>query len=88
MKILRVLGEDYAALNFKNAHKGTKVADIIKNQFDYLSTPEQEDNGEFWDLEVYEFGEIDTEFAKFIRDQYQDYDDSKHQTFYLETEVV
>lgn len=88
MKILLVTGGDYAALSFEETWKGTKVEDIISNQFNYLPTPEQEDNEMFWDFEVHEFGDICPNFAKFIKNNYQDYDDSKHQKFYLETEVV
>ena len=90
MKILLVTGEDYGATNFANVWEGTSVSDIISNLEDYLPNFEQRNNDLLWDLEVHEFSNslVDLEFADFIRKNYQDYDDSKHQTFYLEFETV
>lgn len=78
-RVLLVSGDDdFAALKFENEHGGAKVKDIIDNLDKYVSPDEE------WKLEVFEFGDIDPKFAKFVREHIQDYDDSKNKEFYLE----
>lgn len=84
-KVLYISGEDYSMLIFEDKYKGTPVIDIINDLESYKSTPEDEGG---WDIKVYEFGQIDTGFVKFVRDRIQDYEDSKHHGFYLENEII
>jgi MoaA/NifB/PqqE/SkfB family radical SAM enzyme len=79
-KVLFVTGEDYSALSFERENAGSLVSDIIDNIQDYESDE--------WELSVHEFGEIDPNFVKFIKNKIQDYDMSKDTNFYLETEKL
>jgi len=79
-KCLYVSGGDFSALSFQEEYSGTKVSDIIENLSDYES--------EEWDLEVYEFGEVDPEFVEFVRDTVQDYDQKKDATFFFDWETL
>lgn len=83
-KVLLVTGDgDYGALQFSEEHSAKPVKDIIENLDNYSSADEE------WNLEVLEFeGNIDPKFVGFIRSRIQDYDDSKHTAFYLETEIL
>jgi hypothetical protein len=86
MKLLYVTsGDDYAALRFQELYGGRTVADILENIDDITVTMEEHEDIE---LEVIEVGDVDERFIKFIRDEIQDYDDSKHKNFYLETQTV
>lgn len=77
---------DYGALSFKNVHSGTKVVDIMNNPDDYK--PATDDEGD-WQLSVLEFdGDINDGFVEFVRDHILDYDQSKHENFYLENEEI
>ncbi len=88
MRVLKVYSDgDYGALAFENVWSGTAVKDILDNIDNYKQDVEEDYEAEFL-LETYDFGEIDKEFVKFIKDDIIDYDDSKHKTFYLETEIV
>lgn len=71
---------DYGALMFEDEYSGTSVSTIMDNLSNY--------EGEDWIIEVFEFGSIDRDFVKFIRDNIQDYDASKHENFYLEGDVI
>lgn len=84
-KVLYISGDDYAKLSFENKYNGTPVIDIINDLESFKSTPDDET---YWELEVYEFENIDPKFAKFVRITIQDYDDSKHHGFYLENENI
>lgn len=79
--ILVSSGDDYAALQFEDTFSGTSVKEIIDN----LSNYENEDS---WEIEVVEVGNIDPLFISFIRDNIQDYDDSKHTNFWLDYETI
>lgn len=86
MKILYVTsGDDYAALRFQDLYGGRTITDIIEN-IDDISAAVEEDEG--IELTVIDVGEVDERFVRFIRDNIQDYDDSKHSNFYLETETI
>ena len=82
MKILYVHGDgDYAALHFEENHGGVKVSEIIRNVEKYKDAD--------YILEVLTFaGNVDANFVDFVRSTFQDYDASKHSTFYTEDEVV
>lgn len=88
MKVLYVSsGSDYAACTFEDDKvfadlpvlwervmaKDGEIADFVLGDEDATEV----------DLEAYEFGEVDPNFIKFIRDTIQDYDDSKHSNFYI-----
>lgn len=82
MKVLKVGGEDYSAIEFENQHGGVLVSDVINNLEDYQSP-----DGE-WELNVFEVGEVSKEFVQFVRTHVEDYDDSKSETFYMENETI
>jgi hypothetical protein len=83
MRAILIHGDgDYSASEFENEHGGTPVIDIINNPDQY----ESED--ELWEINVIEVGEVDQQFVDFIRNHIEDYDYSKHKTFYLENENV
>lgn len=83
-KVLLVSGDgDFSVIEFENAHGGAKVKDIIADLDKYASEDEE------WNLEVKEFeGPIDPAFAKFIKSQIQDYDQSKNINFFLESDTI
>ena len=90
MKVLKVFGDgDYGANHFLNEHGGTEVSEIIKNIEKYLPK-EDSDEYEQWELEVKEFeGEnVNADFLKFIKNEMVGYDQSNHETFYIENEKV
>jgi hypothetical protein len=83
MKAILIHGDgDYSATEFENEHGGTPVIDIINNPDQYKS------EDELWEIDVIEVGEVDQRFVDFIRNHIEDYDYSKHKTFYLENENV
>lgn len=82
MKMIYVTGDDYAAIEFEKKFKGRQVLDIIREFF----IEDNEFEGEF-EMELYEFGEIDPKFIHFINDLL-DYDQLKHENFYFENEIV
>lgn len=87
MKVLKVTsGDDYAALQFENAHGGKKASEIINNLDQYQGDPDDEDA--YWELYVYEVGEVSEDFVKFIRRHIQDHDDAKHTQFYMEYDTI
>ena len=83
MKLIYVSGDDYAALEFENYFKGKNVEEIIGR---FIINDEEHD-GDF-EIKLFEFDEIDPKFIKFIRNEIQDYDDSKHSNFYCEGEII
>ena len=93
MKILHILADgDYDACSFEAEDKGQKVSDLIVKveAGEILTYKSQDGDVEHFDLDarVVEVGEIDKRFLDFVRDDVQDYDDSKHTNFYLENEEV
>jgi len=88
MRVLKVYSDgDYGAIAFEGAWSGTLVKDILDDIDNYKQDVEEDYEAEYL-LEAYDFGEIDIKFVRFIKDEIIDYDDSKHTTFYLETETV
>jgi len=89
MKVLKVFysNGDYGAINFETVHRGASVTDVIENPDNYL--PESEESEYQWNLEIKEFeGQVDKEFVNFVRNEMTDYDQSKHECFYMEGETV
>lgn len=89
MKVLHVHGDgDYAAVHFETEHGGKSVDEIIANPDKFLPT-EENDEYEQWNLEVLEFeGVIDPKFLEFARYDMRSYDDTKHENYYVEGEIV
>lgn len=89
MKILYVWGDDdYGALMFEQSKYSVEQVAEMCQETDYINIEYTEGVGEFeettqFNAKVYEFGEVDPEFIKFIKDDIQDYDDSKHHNFYV-----
>ena len=78
--ILRIYGDDYAANTFESEFGIDKTKEALKN--DNLSEALDEFEDDF-QYEVHEFGVIDPEFIKFVKNRIMDYDDSKHENFYV-----
>jgi len=80
-RILLVTGDDdYHALRFEEKHGGTPVKDVIDNISEFQSDE--------WELKVLMFGSIDPKFIQFIKNNIQDYDDSKTTNFYIEGDII
>lgn len=84
MKAILIHGDgDYAASEFENEHGGKPVIDIINNPELFQS------EDELWEIDIVELDDAYFPiFVKFIREHIEDYDYSKHKTFYLEYENV
>ena len=90
MKMIYVSGnDDFAALDFEKHFNGKTVKEIIDSEFsNHTSSIEFEtDEGNF-EIELYNFGEVDPEFINFVNNQILDYDQSKHTNFYFEDETI
>jgi hypothetical protein len=79
-RVLIIGDGDFCAIDFKKEYSGTKVSDIINNIEKYESDD--------WELSVRTFGSVDPKFVNFIRDEIQDYDQSKDKNFYFEYETI
>jgi hypothetical protein len=85
MKLLYIhSGDDYAALTFEQQYGGRKVVDLLKDIDGVKRSVEYKEV----EVDVIEVGDVDERFVKFLRDHILDYDQSKHNTFYLETETI
>ena len=82
MKLLQVYGDDYSALEFRREHNETTVREVIDDIGSYGS--------EEWQLKIIEIPDesVSQEFLDFIRNEIQDYDDSKSNTFWMEDEII
>jgi len=91
MKILLVTSDyDYGALSFEEFATEEIKRKVWKEAFsqpnhkysaDASEIAETEEGLEL-DFTAYQFGEVDTKFIQFVRDEIQDYDDSKFTNFY------
>lgn len=81
--MIYVSGDAYSALEFERYFSGQSVKSIIERFLD----GNEEHDGDF-EMEFYEFEYIDPEFIDFVRNQIQDYDDSKHSNFYFEDRIL
>ena len=76
MKILLIEGDDdYAAVSFEDEIGLEKAKELIAKG--------ETIKGDSFYGKVLEFGEVDKKFVDFVRDEIQDYDDSKHANFYV-----
>lgn len=87
MKLIYVTGEyDYGALMFDQSidNKEFTLEEVASDMKAGDSKSVLVRNGEDCvDVKMYEFGDVDPKFIEFIRNTVQDYDDSKHQNFYI-----
>jgi valyl-tRNA synthetase len=81
-KVLRVYGDDYAAMIFEDETSEAEKREM----FDKVIV---EENKQFYDedsgteYEAYEFGQVDQAFIEFIHNNVLDYDMSKHDNFFI-----
>ena len=93
MKILKIIADgDYDALTFEEKFSGQRISDLILQveagkKLAYKDDESEEEATEL-SARVYEVGEIDERFLKFVRDEVQDYDYAKSSNFYLETQTL
>lgn len=81
MKILYIFGDnDYTALEFENLPLGRR-GDIISKAKEDINELIEWDCGCY--VKVMEFNNVDESFIDFIKNEIQDYDDSKHKNFYV-----
>lgn len=91
MKVLYIGNvNDFDAQIFEEYHKGQNVSDIIKKieSGDDLSGISEDGDEYDFQAKILEVGEVDKRFVEFIRQEIQDYDDSKHHNFYLEGDKI
>lgn len=92
MKAIIITGDDYGALQFEQKFLGTKVSDIVNNINDYTLIEHGgtvEDDGEtYWEVQVYDVGQVSDEFISLYKKQIEDHDDKKHTRILFETDVL
>jgi len=83
MKVLYVSsGDDYAALSFEEKEFDHKeIWEKARKCDNYLWIYEDEEC--CLEIQALEFGEVDSEFIEFVRNDVQDYDACKHADFYI-----
>ena len=79
MKLLYVSGDEYSAMNFENSEltiaEGVEIA-LSDNNW-YIE-------GFCAKFKIYEFkGSVDEEFISFLKNNLLDYDQLKHENFYI-----
>lgn len=94
MIMIFVSGDDYAALEFEQAHEKLPVSYFIDTYFDkdeteiafsFVTNNHEERTV---DIELLKFESVSLDFIKFVRNQVQDYDQSKHENFYCEGQTI
>ena len=83
MKILRVYGDDYSALDFERSK--LTIEDGVKSAEEGFGDMVIDFYAEF---QTYDFGDVDFEFIKFIKNELMDYDNSKSDNFYIVNEEI
>ncbi len=82
MKILYVTTDgDYGATNFETT--GLSYEQTYEKALANGGLLMEEYEGENYIFRAYEFGDVDPKFIDFVRNEIQDYDDSKHKNFYV-----
>ncbi len=86
MKILWITGDDYSAASFKANFSASEIADQLKVG-DPAKLFEHEvgidGDGYYFEAELFEFGDVDPAFIKFIQGNVRDYDQQKHENFFV-----
>lgn len=89
MKILQSIPDgDYAALDFKREYTGTKVSDLIARvESGETKFPVKDFEVE---LKVHDFEDqsFSPRLRSFVRNEIEDYEQSKSWTFWFEDEVI
>lgn len=91
MKVYRISGDDYSAVQFREKYQGLLMRDVAKNLLtkedgELATSYHFEDEENYWDLTVQ--GEITDEHSYKIGKSTQDYDDSKHEDLIVENEII
>lgn len=85
-KILRVSSDsDYAAVDYEYAEKDGKILpeELWEKSWEEQKTLVYQDDDYLFEYRAHKFGDVDPEFIEFIRNEVQDYDDSKSKNFYI-----
>lgn len=81
-KVLKVTGDDFAALQFEQQYEAKKVCqDLIDNDSEFIELEDKE--GGVIEVSLYEFKTIDPKFVDFIKNDILDYDNQKTTSFYV-----
>lgn len=78
-KILYITGGDYSASDFEKLRDAGK---LDPNHLWVVGEGEYITEREYFEYKAYQFGAVDPNFIKFVKDN-QDYDASKHANFYV-----
>ena len=83
MKLLLVNGDDYSALQFESSiYTVEEIIGLIEDKNEERLEEIKNELG-YTDFQLFEFGEVDPKFIRFVRDNIQDYDTSKSENFYI-----
>jgi len=81
-KVLKVTGDDFAALQFEQQFDIKKVyQDLIDNDSEFIELEDKD--GEIIEVSLYEFTNIDPKFVDFIKNDILDHDEQKTTSFYV-----
>lgn len=80
MKVLHVCGEEYSAM-FISDKFGLEEAYKLAEQQGGSCIIEDDEN--YAEVKVLEFGDVDPDFIDFITDNFIDYDNSKNEDFFI-----
>lgn len=86
MKVILVGGDDYSALTFEQSEMS--ITEAYDKAVEKGGEFELDDGDGFFKVNAFEFGEVDKEFVKFIKNNIEDYDMAKNQTFYVVDETL
>ena len=87
MKVYRISGDDYSAMQFKMKYTGLLMRDVAKEllgEEGRMYTYKVGDD--YWELTIQ--GEITDSHSYKIGKSLQDYDDSKHTDLIVEDEII
>ena len=80
--MIYVSGEDYSALNFEQSEFGVEEAWNKAMEEGGTWSYENDDEELYFDIEAYEFNNVDPRFIVFIHNEMIDEDSAKHYNFY------
>jgi hypothetical protein len=82
MKILLITGDDYAACEFESTYNSKEFVEVNNMSVGQTINIPMEEREDIY-ATLLEFGTVDREFIEFIKEDIQDYDDSKTVNFYV-----
>lgn len=82
MKILFIYGDDYSATHVEGNLGITKAIELTVNNDGYYNYV-NEDEGINADLEIREFGDVDTDFVNFIQNELRDGNQKETKNFFI-----